>query len=160
MDIKNLDSILEDRDGRPDQLIEALQDIQALYNYLPEEALRTVSERLAVPIIEVFRVAHFYKAFSLEQRGRHLITICTGTACHVRGAPKFVDEVAGQLNITPGQTTEDKMFTVETVNCVGACALGPVLIMDGTYHDHMNPLKLRKLVRSAKENDKETAINE
>jgi len=82
-----------------------------------------------------------------------------GTACHVRGAPKFLDEIHGQLKIAPGETTEDKMFTVETVNCVGACALGPVVIMDGSYSDHMTSLKLRKLITSTKEQDEEINTN-
>ena len=160
MNISDLDPVFERWDGRKHQLIEVLQDIQGLYSYLPEEALWQVSEKLDVPIIEVFRVANFYKAFCLEPRGKHLITICSGTACHVRGAPKFVDEIMGQLKIGPGQTTQDNLFTVETVNCVGACALGPVLIIDGIYYDHMNSLKLRRLVQSTKENDKENAVNE
>ena len=160
MNIDDLNPVFERWDGRRHHLIEVLQDIQGMYNYLPEEALWQVSEKLDVPIIEVFRIANFYKAFCLEPRGRHLITICSGTACHVRGAPKFVDEVMGQLKIRPGQTTDDNLFTVETVNCVGACALGPVLIMDGTYYDHMTSMKLRKLIQSTKENDKENAVNE
>ncbi len=159
MNTEKLDSILAKRKGQPGQLIEVLQDIQGIYNYLPEKALWKVSDSLSVPVIEVFRVANFYKAFSLQPRGKHLITICTGTACHVRGAPKSVDEVLGQLKIKPGMTTKDKLFTVETVNCVGACALGPVLIMDGKYYDHMTPLKLRKLIQSTKEKDKETVLH-
>ncbi len=159
MDITHLDSTLSGRAGKPETLIEALQDIQGIYNYLPEEALWKVSETLEVPIIEVFRVANFYKAFRLEPRGKHLVTICTGTACHVRGAPKFFDEIRGQLDIKPGETTKDNLFTVETVNCVGACALGPIVIMDENYHDRMTSLKLRKLITSTIEKDKENTIN-
>jgi len=159
MDMTHLDSVLPSRTGKPESLIEALQDIQSIYNHLPEEALWKVSETLGVPIIEVFRVANFYKAFTLEPRGKHLITLCMGTACHVRGAPKFLDEIHGQLKIAPGETTEDKMFTVETVNCVGACALGPIVIMNEKYHDRMTSLKLRKLITSTIEKDKENTIN-
>ena len=126
--------------------MEVLQDIQEKYGYLPEEALCQVSESLAVPLIEVFRLANFYKAFSLTPRGRHLITVCTGTACHVQGAPRFLDEVLGLLHVEPGGTTQDGAFTVETVNCVGACALAPVVIIDGTYHDHMTPHRLRNVI--------------
>jgi len=133
-----------------EDLIEVLQDIQAKYGYLPEEQLLEVSDKLSIPIIEVFRVANFYKSFYLEARGKHLITVCMGTACHVRGAPKFVDEVLGQLGIKPGETTEDGEFSVETVNCVGACALGPVVILDGKYYDHMTPGKLRALIKRTK----------
>ena len=147
--------ILESVEGHPSELIEVLQDIQAECNYLPEDALRAVSAKLTVPLIEVFRVASFFKAFSLVPRGRHLITVCTGTACHVRGAPRLLDELCGQLKISSGGTTPDGAFTVETVNCLGACALGPVVVLDGEYHDHMTPGKLRKLIESTREEDAE-----
>lgn len=127
-------------------LIEVLQEIQNTYNYLPEDILRIVSEKLDVPLIEVFRVANFYKAFTLKPRGKHLLIVCLGTACHVRGAPKFLDEVFGQLYVKPGETTDDGQFTVETVNCLGACALGPVVVLDGKYYDHMTTGKLRTLI--------------
>jgi len=147
MKAKTLDKILEKRANSRYELIEVLQDVQHSYNYLPEEVLREVSERLDTPLIEVFRVANFYKAFTLKPRGKHLLTVCMGTACHVKGAPRFLDEVLGQLNIKPGETTEDGEFTVETVNCLGACALSPVVILDGTYHKHMTPAKLRALIQ-------------
>jgi NADH:ubiquinone oxidoreductase subunit E len=145
-----VDEILEGKEGHSSELIEILQDIQKNYNYLPEEALREVADKLNVAPIEVFRVANFYKAFTLKPRGKHLVTICLGTACHVRGAPKFLDEVAGQLGVKPGETTEDGQFTVEGVNCLGACALGPVVIMDGKYYDHMTTAKLRKLIQETR----------
>jgi NADH-quinone oxidoreductase subunit E len=138
-------------------LIEVLQDIQETYNYLPEEALRQVSQKLDVPLIEVFRVANFYKAFTLKPRGKHLLTVCMGTACHVRGAPRLADEVLGQLNVAPGDTTEDGEFTVETVNCLGACALGPVVVLDGKYYDHMTPAKLRDLIEHVRKQGKKEA---
>ena len=144
------DKILKNRKGSSCELIEVLQDIQQEYKYLPEEVLRNVSNKLSVPLIEVFRVANFYKAFTLKPRGKHLITVCMGTACHVRGAPRFLDEVLGQLNVKPGETTEDGMFTVETVNCLGACALGPVVVLDGEYHDHMTTGKLRALIQQTR----------
>lgn len=142
---------LRTRPAEPDQLIEVLQDVQAASGYVSEEAIRAISDQLGVPLIEVYRVASFYKAFSLEPRGRHLVLVCMGTACHVRGAPRMLDEVLGQLDVAPGETTEDGLFTVETVNCLGACALGPVVVVDGEYHDHMTPGKLRKLIRSLRE---------
>ncbi|MFH1283092.1 MAG: NAD(P)H-dependent oxidoreductase subunit E [bacterium] len=147
-------SLLKSSETSQLDLIEVLQDIQASYNYLPEEILRSVALKLDVPEIEVFRVANFYKAFTLKPRGKHLVTVCMGTACHVRGAPKFVDEVLGLLKIKPGETTEDGKFTVETVNCVGACALGPVVIMDGKYYKHMTTSKLRDLVENTKKSTK------
>ena len=149
MTLTKANTILRNKRSTHD-LIEVLQDIQQTYNHLPEEALRLVSERLETPLIEVFRVANFYKAFTLQPRGEHLLTVCMGTACHVRGAPKFMDEVLGLLKINPGETTADGKFTVETVNCLGACALGPVVVMDGKYYDHMTTIKLRALVQKVK----------
>ena len=155
--LKKIDAILKKRAKEPGELIEVLQDVQAAYKYLPEDVLRVVAKKLDVPVIEVFRVANFYKAFTLKPRGKHLITVCLGTACHVRGAPKFLDEVLGQLQIKPGETTKDGVISVETVNCLGACALGPVVVLDGKYHDHMTSAKLRDLIKktqatSAKKN--------
>ncbi len=132
-------------------LVEVLQDIQDREGYLPEEAIRRVAERLDVPLIEVYRVANFYKSFTLRPRGKHVLTVCKGTACHVRGADRLLDELRGQLQIESGETTEDGQFTVEAVNCVGACALGPVVVVDGEYHGHMTPHKLRGLVASLQE---------
>ncbi len=143
---KKLNGILKSRKS-PCELIEVLQDIQAAYKYLPEDALKITSDKLEVPLIEVFRVANFYKTFTLMPRGRHLLTVCMGTACHVKGAPKFMDEVLGLLKIKPGETTEDGKFTVETVNCLGACALSPVVVLDGKYHKHMTTGKLRTLMQ-------------
>ncbi len=145
--LRKVNNILKDKGKSSCELIEVLQDVQQAYNYLPEEALRAVSKKLEAPLIEVFRVANFYKAFTLKPRGEHLLTACMGTACYVRGAPKFLDEVLGQLNVRPGETTEDGKFTVETVNCLGACALGPIVILDGKYYDHMTSRKLRDLIQ-------------
>ncbi len=152
---KGLETLIKDRKAAPHELIEVLQDIQERCGYLPEEILRSVAERLEVPIIEVFRVANFYKAFTLKPRGKHLLTICMGTACHVRGAPKFADEVLALLNVKPGETTEDGEFTVETVNCLGACALGPIVILNGKYYDHMTGGKLRTLMQDTRKKKKQ-----
>ncbi len=149
-----LEAILEDKESRPDQLIEVLQEMQTQFHYLPEDELRIVAERLGVPQIEVFRVAKFYKAFSLTPRGRHLLTICMGTACHVRGAPRLLDTAAGQLNVSPGETTADRGFTLERVNCLGCCALGPVAVLDGVYRDHITPGTLHKLINAVRKRDK------
>jgi NADH:ubiquinone oxidoreductase subunit E len=155
MELEKVDAILKGKGARPFDVIEALQDIQEEFRYLPEEAMCRVSETLNIPLIEVFRLANFYKTFSLKPRGRHLITVCEGTACHVQGAPRLVEEVVGQLKIQPGETTRDGAFTVETVNCVGACALAPVLIIDGSYYDHMTPGKLRGVLESVRQQDQE-----
>jgi len=160
MELAGLDAILEGREGRPEQLIEVLHDMQAEYQYLPEEGLRIVSEKLGVPQIEVFRVASFYKAFSLVPRGRHLLTVCMGTACHVRGAPRLLDALSGEIDVSPGETTADGAFTLERVNCLGCCALGPVVVLDGAYHDHMTPGKLRKLVAAVREKDQKEMVTD
>ncbi len=143
-----LEAILEHRRSQPQQLIEVLQDVQDNYGYIPEDMMRSVSKHLGVPLMEVYRVANFYKAFSLKPRGKNVITICMGTACHVRGAHLLLDQMLGQLGLTPGATTEDGQFTTERVNCLGACALGPVVVHNGKYHHHMTPNKLRKLIAS------------
>ncbi|MCK4307668.1 NAD(P)H-dependent oxidoreductase subunit E [candidate division WOR-3 bacterium] len=130
---------------RPD-LIQLLQDITAEYNYLPEGGLRCVSERLGVTFAEVYSAATFYKAFSLEPRGKHIIQVCVGTACHVRGASRILEEIERRINIKAGETSEDFMFTLETVNCLGACALGPIIVIDGEYHGQMTPAKVSKLL--------------
>ncbi len=146
--------ILERREPAPQQLVEILLDIQDECGHIPQAAMILVAERLKIPLIEVFRVASFYKAFALTPRGRHLITLCQGTACHVRGAPRMLDEVLGFLGVEAGQTTADGLFTVECVNCLGACALGPVVVLDGEYHDHMTPAKLRKLAQAVRDAEK------
>ena len=159
MDLHKVDAILENRGAEPFDIMEAMQDLQELHGYLPEWVLRRVSEKLEVPLIEVFRLANFYKAFSLQPRGRHLVTVCTGTACHVRGAPRMLDEVVVELQIRPGETTADRAFTVETVNCLGACALGPVVVIDGKYHENMTPVRLRTLLEAVRAHDQELAAN-
>jgi NADH-quinone oxidoreductase subunit E len=120
-------------------LVDILQDIQAETGYLPKEALSEASHRLGVPLSRVYSVATFFKAFSLKPRGRHLIHVCMGTACHVRGAVKVLEKVEQELGIKTGETTSDLKFTLETVNCVGACALGPMVIIGEDYHGEMTP---------------------
>ena len=152
-----LEKILKNRRSQPQQLVEVLQDVQEAFGYVPQEAMTVVARELGVPLIEVSRVAHFYKAFSLKPRGKHVVTVCMGTACHVRGAPRMLDQVKGELGIEPGETTADRMFTLERVNCLGACALGPVVVLDGQYHPKMTPNKLRELLASVYAGEKEVA---
>jgi NADH:ubiquinone oxidoreductase subunit E len=154
MEVFNLDTIFANRGTEPFDILEVLHDIQGSHGYLPEDLLRRVSFEFKVPLIEVFRLANFYKAFSLEPRGRHLLTVCAGTACHVRGAPRLLDEVTAELAVQPGETTRDMAFTLETVNCLGACALSPVVVVDGVYHDHMTPAKLRSLLNEIRSADR------
>ena len=145
--------MLAGRASQKEQLIEVLQDMQDQYGYLSEENLRLVAQRLQVPEIEVFQVASFYKAFSLEPRGRHVATVCTGTACHVRGSSRLVDTLCRELGIAPGETTPDGAITLRQVNCLGCCALGPVVVLDGVYHDHMNAAKARRLIAAVRGED-------
>lgn len=147
--------ILEGRRSQPQQLIEVLQDIQEYHGYISEDSMRSVSDELGVPLTEVYSVASFYKAFSLKPRGENVITVCTGTACHVRGAKMVLNQATGQLGVEPGEMTGDGLFTVEHVNCLGACALGPVVTENGSCHHHMNPGKLRKLIISLRHNSTE-----
>ena len=150
-----LESILKGRSSQPHQLIEVLHDVQESYGYIPEEAMREISKTLGVPLIEVYRVASFYKAFRLKPSGKYVITICNGTACHVRGAQLLLDQAVSQLGIKPGEVTDDGMFSIEHVNCLGACALGPIASENGSYHHHMTPAKLRKFINSLSREEKE-----
>ena len=143
---RTLEQILEGRRSRPNQLIEVLQDIQEDYGYIPREAMQTVSQALGVPLIDVYSVASFYKAFRLKPSGKYVLTMCMGTACHVRGSRLLLDQATGQLGVTPGEVTHDGLFSVEYVNCLGACAQGPIVSENGSYYHHMTPSKLRKLV--------------
>lgn len=127
-------------------LVSVLQDIQAEYNYLPKEALVQVSQGLDIPLSQVYSVATFFKAFSLKPRGRHLINVCLGTACHIRGAVRILEEIERELSIKPRETTEDFKYTLETVNCVGACALGPIVIVDGKYSGQVKSNKVKPLL--------------
>ena len=114
-----------------------------------------ISKTLGVPLIEVYRVASFYKAFKLKPSGKYVITICNGTACHVRGSQLLLDQAMSQLGIEPGEVTDDGMFSIEYVNCLGACALGPIASENGSYHHHMTPAKLRKFINSLNHQEEE-----
>ena len=151
---RNAGAVVEEalRGRRADRssLIGILQAVNEEYKYLPEEALRNVSRRLRVPLSDVYHVATFYNAFSLQPRGKHVIKICMGTACHVRGAPRILEEFARRLGVAPGETTEDREFTLQTVNCLGACALGPVVVVDGHYFG-ASPEIVADLIERARE---------
>ncbi|MBN2468082.1 MAG: NAD(P)H-dependent oxidoreductase subunit E [Deltaproteobacteria bacterium] len=128
-------------------LVPILQDVQKEFKYLPREALTHVSVYLGVPISRLFEVATFYKAFSLTPRGKHELSLCLGTACHVRGAPLIGDNIERTLGIKAGETSSDLEFTFETVNCLGACALGPILVVDGEYHGNISITKSNKILK-------------
>ena len=136
----------EDRGG----LISTLEDIQSKYGYLSEDVLRIVAKRTGHSLVDLFGVATFYKSFSLKPRGKHLISVCLGTACHVRGAPIIAGEFKRQLGISAGETTSDNEFTLETVNCLGACALGPMVVVDGHYFSNVNTRKVKQILKRAR----------
>lgn len=144
---KKVGSILDNYQREKGMLVSMLQDVQAEYNYLPKDALMEVSQGLDVPLSRVYSVATFFKSFSLKPRGRHLINVCLGTACHVRGAVRILEKIERELGINPGETTEDLKFTLETVNCVGACALGPIVVVDGEYSGEMRTDKVIPLLK-------------
>lgn len=131
-------------------LIAILQDIQRRYNYLPENILRVLAKKLNITIRDVYGVASFYKAFSFNPKGKHIITTCTGTACHVRGSSKIVDAFSNALRIKPGETTKDEIFTLETAACLGCCAIGPVVVVDGDYLPKVKTSNVKKILDKAK----------
>jgi NADH-quinone oxidoreductase subunit E len=144
--IAPLEEILERYPRDEASLIQVLQDVHRAYNYLPCDVLVKVSESLGVPLAKVFSVSTFYKAFSLTPQGKVIVKVCTGTACHIRGATQLIDEVRRLLDIAPGETTPDMGFTLKTVNCVGACAMAPVLIVGEKVHGNTKPAKVAKVL--------------
>ncbi len=149
IDEKDISAILQKYDGRRGGLIAILEDIQLRYGYLPEEVLRVVSQRTGRSLVDIYGIATFYRSFSLKPRGEHLVCACLGTACHVRGAPAIVEQLQQQLGIEAGETTADGKFSLETVNCLGACALGPVVVIDGHYSSKMKKSRVRSLLDQA-----------
>jgi NADH-quinone oxidoreductase subunit E len=145
---KKMGAILDNYRRDQSLLVSILQDTQAEYNYLPREALLEVSAGLDVPLSRVYSVASFFKSFSLQPRGRYLVNVCMGTACHVRGAPRVLEAIERELGINTGETDKDLKFTLGTVNCVGACALGPIVIVDGEYSGEMKTDKVKPLLES------------
>ena len=138
--------ILERHMGDEKNLIAILEEIQKKYSYLPESSLRLVAEQTGHSLVDIYGVATFYRSFSLEPRGKHLVSVCLGTACHVRGSPRILEEFQRQLGISSGQTTSDRQFTLETVNCVGACALGPVVVVDGEYFSNVTNTEVKSII--------------
>ncbi len=143
--------IVKKYSGDKSALIAVLQDIQEAFNYLPKDALAAAAKALGMPVSRVYEVATFYTAFSLKPRGEHVVKICMGTACHVRGAAAIQDKMERTLCIKPGETTPDQKFSLETVNCVGACALGPVVVINTEYHGQMTMAKVDKIIGKIKE---------
>lgn len=154
MNFSKIDLVLEKYGYRHDALIGILQDIQRIENYLPPESLRYVSAKLEVPLSRICQIATFYKSFSLEPRGRHLIRVCLGTACHLGGAVQNQEQIERILCIRDGETTKDMMFSLESVNCLGTCALAPVAVVDDIYYEALTPGKVEKILsKYAKESE-------
>ena len=147
MDNDRIDQIIDKHQGEASSLIQVLLEIQSEKHWLPKEALERVSEKLQVPLTRIQHIATFYKAFSLVPKGRHEVHICVGTACHVRGATRILDTVEEATGIKPGETDLDLKFSLETVNCLGCCALGPVVEVDGKVHGKMSPVKTAEVLK-------------
>lgn len=143
---KSVQAIIDSYQHDKGQLVAILQEIQSEYLYLKKEALEEVSQIMGLPVSQIYSVATFFKAFSLKPRGRHLINVCTGTACHVRGATRILEKMERDLEIDRGESTADLRFTLETVNCVGACALGPMVIVDGEHSGQMKTDQVETLL--------------
>ncbi|MFC2050678.1 complex I 24 kDa subunit family protein [Chloroflexota bacterium] len=148
MDHDKIDQIIKKHENDASSLIQVLLEIQGENRWLPKEALERVSEKLKVPLSRIRHIATFYKAFSLIPRGRHEIHICMGTACHIRGAPRVLDTVQDLTGIRPGETDLDLKFSLETVNCLGCCAMGPVMVVDGKYHGNTVPTNIEDVLKN------------
>jgi NADH-quinone oxidoreductase subunit E len=148
--------ILHKHEGRADNLIPLLQRVQRMLGYLPEWALLEISDYVAMPSAKVFGVATFYSQFRLQPVGEHIIRVCRGTACHVRGSNRILKEIQSHLRVLPGETTKDRLFTLETVACFGSCALAPVTVVDDTVYGRMNPSKVLALLQSLREEARES----
>ncbi len=147
MDLEKVRQILERYRYEKSSLVSILQDIQADLNFLPRGILKEISNCLDIPLSMVYEVATFYKAFSLEPKGRHKIKVCLGTACHVRGGARLLDYIESLLNIKRGESSSDLRFNLETVNCLGACALGPVMVIDGDYFGKVETNKIDTILK-------------
>jgi len=147
MSSEKVKSLVEKYGSSSEAVIQVMQDIQNEYRYLPKEALIYLAQYADVPLSQVYHVATFYTAFSLVPKGKHIVTVCMGTACHVRGSPRVLDQVERDLNIKAGETSKDMEFSLETVNCLGCCALGPVVVIDGEYYGKLSPRESEKLVK-------------
>ncbi len=130
------------------KLLSILQETQNQYGYLPEEQLREIAANLKIPLTDVYGVATFYKSFSLKPRGRHHVKVCLGTACHVRGSSRIVKESRDKLGIEPGETSENGEYSLETVMCLGCCAIGPVVVKDGKYHGQVTPARVDSILKT------------
>ena len=159
-ELHNVEPLLEQYEDRRTNLIPILQEVQETYRYLPQEVLRKISNKLKVPLTDVYQVATFYRCFSLVPRGKHVIQVCLGTACHVRGAPRVLDRILRDLKMASPGTSSDLQFTVETVRCIGCCGLAPVARVDNTNtHPHLTQAKVGGLLKKYGEKDEHKTVN-
>ena len=149
-EVTKLDEIIGKYQGDSSALIQLLLEMQRENRWLPKDTLMQVSQRLSIPLTQIYHIATFYKAFSLMPRGRHSVSVCLGTACQVRGAPRLLDKVTETLKINPDETSADMQFSLDTVNCLGCCALGPVMVVDGEYYSKPSTKEIEQIV-TAKE---------
>lgn len=147
MATQDVNRILKRYSNDPTDIIAILQDVQHAYRYLPKDVMETLAAKLDIPLSRVYHLATFFRAFSLEPRGKHELQVCMGTACHVRGSPRILEALERGLKVKAGETTKDMQYTLETVNCVGACALGPVVVVDGESKGKLNPQKAERLLK-------------
>jgi NADH:ubiquinone oxidoreductase subunit E len=147
----DVNSLIKTTIKNGDGLISILQQIQSKYGYLPKDALINLAKETSKSLVDIYGVATFYKSFSLNPKGKHHVTVCLGTACHVRGGPTIAEECQKILGINPGETTPDKEFSLDTVSCLGACALGPIVVVDGQYFSKVDKLKVKKIISEVKE---------
>jgi NADH:ubiquinone oxidoreductase subunit E len=150
MEVSKIDGIIRQYGARESAILAILQDIQTEEKYLPKETLEYVSQRMQIPLGQVFRIATFYNALSLKPRGRHKIDVCLGTACHVRGGERILSKLERDLDVSVGETTKDKRFTLESVHCVGCCSLGPVAVIDGDVFGRLSQDKVPGLLKDFK----------
>ncbi len=148
MEIEKVNEIIGKYPAQQGVLIQLLLDLQSEFNWISKEAILRISETLQIPISQIYRVASFYKAMSLMPRGKHVVNVCLGTACHVRGGPRIMERVEESLKIKAGETTQDMKFTLERVNCLGCCALGPVIVVNKDYHGKLTPTKVKGVLES------------
>lgn len=142
-----VNEVLERYPLRPSSLISVLEDLQEELRYLPEDVLDRVASSLDTPRAQVYHVATFYKSFSLKPRGKYIISICRGTACHVQGAQKIADMLEMELSVEDGETTEDGLFTVQSVRCLGCCSLAPAIMIESEVFGGVTPASLRKIIK-------------
>ncbi len=155
MEMESIAKVVKKHKQQGKGMISILENIQEEFGYLPEEALRTLADETGHSLIDIYGIATFYKSFSLCPRGKYFITVCMGTACHVRGSKQILEKIERDLDVKVGQTTPDNLFTLEAVNCLGACALGPIIVVNGEYHGNMTVIRTEKLFNKLKKQEKQ-----